>query len=82
MTCWTSIGSDNGLVLIRRQAILWTNADPITDALGGDELDSSFGTCSPLPASNLPKRGLSATKTSPKFQVLVVTKVHIVPNEY
>ena len=24
-----SIGSDNGLVPYRRQAIIWTNADPI-----------------------------------------------------
>ena len=37
-----SIGSDNGLAPNRRQAIIWTNADPIHRciyvALGGDEL--------------------------------------------
>ena len=37
-----SIGSDNGLVQYRRQAIIWTNADTvhwrIYAALGGDEL--------------------------------------------
>ena len=38
----TSISLDNGLVLNRRQAIIWTNADPnhwrIYAALGGDAL--------------------------------------------
>ena len=38
-----SIGFDNGLARNRRQAIIWTNADPIYwriyAALGGDELD-------------------------------------------
>ena len=38
----TSIGLDNGLALKRRQAIIWTNADPVYrrkyTALGGDEL--------------------------------------------
>ena len=37
-----SIGLDNGLVPNRRQAIIWSNADPvhwcIYTALGGDEL--------------------------------------------
>ena len=37
-----SIGLDNGLAPNRRQAIIWTNADPIHwriyAALGGDEL--------------------------------------------
>ena len=37
-----NIGSNNGLVPKRRQAIIWTNADPINrriyPALGGDEL--------------------------------------------
>ena len=39
---YSSIGSDDGLVPIRWQAIIWTNADPvhwsIYAALGGDEL--------------------------------------------
>ena len=39
---WPSIGLDNGLAPIRRQAIIWTNSDPIYwriyAALGGDEL--------------------------------------------
>ena len=39
---YASIGSDNGLALCRRQAIIWINADPIHwriyAALGGDEL--------------------------------------------
>ena len=39
---YSSIGSDNGLPPNRRQAIMWTNADPIHwhiyAALGGDEL--------------------------------------------
>ena len=39
---WYSIGLDNGLAPNRRQAIIWTNADPIHwriyAALGGDEL--------------------------------------------
>ena len=39
---YASIGSDNGLTPTRRQAIIWTNADPIHwrihAALGGDEL--------------------------------------------
>ena len=39
------IGSDNGLVPNRRQAIIWTNADPIHwriyAALGGDELKAT-----------------------------------------
>ena len=38
-----SISSGNGLVPIRRQAIIWTNADPvhwlICTVLGGDELN-------------------------------------------
>ena len=38
-----SIASDNGLTPIRRQAIIWTNADPalwrMYAALGGDELN-------------------------------------------
>ena len=37
-----SIGLDNGLARNRRQAIIWTNADPIHGriyaALGGDKL--------------------------------------------
>ena len=37
-----TIGLDNGLALNRRQAIIWTNADPvhwyIHAAIGGDEL--------------------------------------------
>ena len=37
-----SIGLDNGFALNRRQAIIWTNADPVHwhvyAALGGDEL--------------------------------------------
>ena len=41
---YVSIGSDNGLVPYRRQAIIWTNADPfhlcIYAALRGDELAS------------------------------------------
>ena len=40
----TSTGLDNGLAPNRRQAIIWTNADPINwciyAALGGDELTS------------------------------------------
>ena len=28
----SSVGLDNGLAPKRRQAIIWTNADPITDA--------------------------------------------------
>ena len=40
------IGSDNGLAPNRRQAIIWTNADPIWSAcmrhLGGDELIAVF----------------------------------------
>ena len=39
---YVSIGSDNGLAPSRRQAIIWTNVDPIHRriyaALGGDEL--------------------------------------------
>ena len=39
----TTGGSDNGLAPNRRQAIIWTNADPIhwriKAALGGDELN-------------------------------------------
>ena len=39
---YVSIGSDNGLIPSRRQAIIWTNADPVQcriyAALGGDEL--------------------------------------------
>ena len=39
---YCSIGSDNGLALIRWQAIIWTNDDPVRwciyVALGGDEL--------------------------------------------
>ena len=39
---YSSIGSDDGLAPTRRQAIIWTNADPfyrrIYAALGGDEL--------------------------------------------
>ena len=38
----SSIGLDNGLALNKRQAIIWTNADPtpwhINAVLGGDEL--------------------------------------------
>ena len=37
------MGLDNGLVPFRRQAIIWTNAEPIHwriyAALGGDELN-------------------------------------------
>ena len=29
---YSSIGSDNGLVTTRRQAIIWTNGGKITDA--------------------------------------------------
>ena len=39
---YSSIGLDNGLAPNRRQAIIWTNADPIHwriyAVLGGDEL--------------------------------------------
>ena len=39
---YVNIGSDNGFAPFRRQAIIWTNADPvhwrIYAALGGDEL--------------------------------------------
>ena len=39
---YSNIGSNNGLAPTRRQAIIWTNADPIHwyiyAALGGDEL--------------------------------------------
>ena len=42
---YVSIGSDNGLAPSRRQAIIWTNVDPvhwrIYAALGGDELINS-----------------------------------------
>ena len=42
----SSIGLDNGLVPNRRQAIIWTNADPINwrihATLGGDELTQMF----------------------------------------
>ena len=42
LTINSSIGSDNGLAPTRRQAIIWTNVDPvhrrIYAALGGDEL--------------------------------------------
>ena len=42
---YSSIGSDNGLVPNRRQANIWTNADPIHwriyAALGGDKLTHS-----------------------------------------
>ena len=42
----SSIGLDNGLSPIRRQAIIWTNADPINwriyATLGGDELTQMF----------------------------------------
>ena len=40
---WASIGLDNGLAPNRRQAIIWTNVDPIHwrmyAALGRDELN-------------------------------------------
>ena len=43
-----SIGLDNGLTPNRRQAIIWTNADPINwriyAALGGGGLNNNFGT--------------------------------------
>ena len=56
---YSSIGSDNGSAPTRRQAIIWTNADPvyrrIYAALGGDELklisisnDQSCNTSMPL----------------------------------
>ena len=42
---YPSIGLENGLVPNRRQAIIWTNADPIQwriyAAMGGDELKKS-----------------------------------------
>ena len=42
----SSIGLDNGLAPNRRQAIIWTNADPINwriyATLGGDELTQMF----------------------------------------
>ena len=42
----SAFGSDNGLVPTRRQAITWTNVDPIHwriyEALGGDELINHF----------------------------------------
>ena len=45
-----SIGLDNGLAPNRRQAIIWTNADPIIwriyAALGGDELTEAVAECS------------------------------------
>ena len=41
---YVSIGSDNGLAPSRRQAIIWSDADPvhwrIYMALGGDELNT------------------------------------------
>ena len=43
---YVSIGSDNGLAPSRRQAIIWTNVDPvyrrIYAALGGGELMTEF----------------------------------------
>ena len=56
---YSSIGSDNGSAPTRRQAIIWTNADPvhrrIYAALGGDGLklitisnDQSCNTSMPL----------------------------------
>ena len=43
----TSIGLDNGLALNRRQAIIWTNADPVQwhiyTSLGGEELTHGKG---------------------------------------
>ena len=46
-----SIGLGNGLAPIRRQAIMWTNADPvywcIYAALEGDKLIQLIGPCTP-----------------------------------
>ena len=46
---YACIGSGNGLAPNRRQAIIWTNADPIHwpiyAALGGDELIALFRPC-------------------------------------
>ena len=42
---FSSLGSDNGYATTRRQAIIWTNVDPvhrgIYAALGGDELNGT-----------------------------------------
>ena len=49
---YSSIGLDNDLVPNRRQAIIWTNADPIQwriyAALGRDELTEKHGANQPI----------------------------------
>ena len=68
----SSIGAENGLALIRRQAIIWTNADPIHWRIyatqGGDELLAQVIRC-------IGRVSLLASLYNPKVNPAMVSTV-------